>query len=315
MKFLLQTRRDEVGRVGCQLKGTQNGNNSCGTKISKETEKEEEVTESIEKKRSSVSSGQCSSNHSESGLDSATPIKKRGNMRYSTRGNSRTVRESKSEQSDSGEENDKNKREARTKREATNNKEKAGRGNLKESEKSKRRLKDDESQESSDESASEDSEESNDEYVVEKILDKRYNKKKKTVEYLIKWEGYDAESDNTWEPEENCVSLVDTAYRNSVFVFSRIFLKNFCTEDDNQYFEIFFVKHLLSSSQNFQSSFQLSAAEAIEKFESDLKKKMQASVKAKQKEGGNNVRFLACYIKTEEINERENSTNHFRYAA
>lgn len=44
------------------------------------------------------------------------------------------------------------------------------------------------------------------EYVVEKILDKRYNRRKKRVEYLIKWAGYDNENENTWESAENCVS-------------------------------------------------------------------------------------------------------------
>lgn len=43
------------------------------------------------------------------------------------------------------------------------------------------------------------------EYVVEKILDKRYNRRKKRIEYLIKWAGYDSESENTWESAENCV--------------------------------------------------------------------------------------------------------------
>ncbi|VIO88847.1 Uncharacterized protein BM_BM4730 [Brugia malayi] len=45
-----------------------------------------------------------------------------------------------------------------------------------------------------------------DEYVVEKILDKRYNRRKKRIEYLIKWAGYDSESENTWESAENCES-------------------------------------------------------------------------------------------------------------
>lgn len=52
----------------------------------------------------------------------------------------------------------------------------------------------------------EEDENSNDEYVVEKILDKRYNRRKKRVEYLIKWAGYDDESENTWESAENCVT-------------------------------------------------------------------------------------------------------------
>lgn len=41
-------------------------------------------------------------------------------------------------------------------------------------------------------------------YIVESILDKRITKKGR-VEYLIKWKGYDDDSDNTWEPEQNCV--------------------------------------------------------------------------------------------------------------
>ncbi|MCP9263018.1 hypothetical protein DINM_006376 [Dirofilaria immitis] len=45
-----------------------------------------------------------------------------------------------------------------------------------------------------------------DEYVVEKILDRRYNRRKKRIEYLIKWAGYDSESENTWESAENCKS-------------------------------------------------------------------------------------------------------------
>merc|ERR1712012_1299525 len=35
------------------------------------------------------------------------------------------------------------------------------------------------------------------EYILEKIIDKR--KRKRKVQYLVKWEGYD-EKDNTWEP-------------------------------------------------------------------------------------------------------------------
>uniref|UniRef100_A0A0N5A884 Chromo domain-containing protein n=1 Tax=Syphacia muris TaxID=451379 RepID=A0A0N5A884_9BILA len=43
------------------------------------------------------------------------------------------------------------------------------------------------------------------EYVVEKILNKRVMNKSGRVEYLIKWKGY-SDAENTWEPEENCVS-------------------------------------------------------------------------------------------------------------
>jgi hypothetical protein len=56
-------------------------------------------------------------------------------------------------------------------------------------------------------SEEDDSSEPGDEvFVVEKILDKRIIKKGKTssVEYLIKWKGYNEPGDNTWEPEENC---------------------------------------------------------------------------------------------------------------
>uniref|UniRef100_A0AAF5RTU7 Chromo domain-containing protein n=2 Tax=Wuchereria bancrofti TaxID=6293 RepID=A0AAF5RTU7_WUCBA len=54
-----------------------------------------------------------------------------------------------------------------------------------------------------------DRESEDDEYVVEKILDKRYNRRKKRIEYLIKWAGYDNESENTWESAENCESAPD----------------------------------------------------------------------------------------------------------
>uniref|UniRef100_A0A8C3JRK3 Chromo domain-containing protein n=1 Tax=Calidris pygmaea TaxID=425635 RepID=A0A8C3JRK3_9CHAR len=41
---------------------------------------------------------------------------------------------------------------------------------------------------------------------VERIVDKRKNKKGKT-EYLVRWKGYDSE-DDTWEPEQHLVNFV-----------------------------------------------------------------------------------------------------------
>jgi len=38
-------------------------------------------------------------------------------------------------------------------------------------------------------------------YEVEKLLEKRVKKGK--TEYLVKWKGYEDESENTWEPVEN----------------------------------------------------------------------------------------------------------------
>uniref|UniRef100_A0AC34Q3X9 Chromo domain-containing protein n=1 Tax=Panagrolaimus sp. JU765 TaxID=591449 RepID=A0AC34Q3X9_9BILA len=40
-------------------------------------------------------------------------------------------------------------------------------------------------------------------FTVEKILDKR-EKNDGSVEYLIKWKGYDDPKDDTWEPADNC---------------------------------------------------------------------------------------------------------------
>lgn len=49
---------------------------------------------------------------------------------------------------------------------------------------------------------------SEDEYIVERIIEKRYNSKKKHYEYLLKWVGYE---ENTWEPEHylDCPKLFE----------------------------------------------------------------------------------------------------------
>ena len=41
-----------------------------------------------------------------------------------------------------------------------------------------------------------------DDFEVEKILEKRSSEKGE-VEYLVKWKGYDEDSDATWEPASN----------------------------------------------------------------------------------------------------------------
>ena len=46
-----------------------------------------------------------------------------------------------------------------------------------------------------------------DEFVVEKILDMKRDKNGKRLVY-IKWKGY-PESENSWEPEENCLGAID----------------------------------------------------------------------------------------------------------
>lgn len=54
-------------------------------------------------------------------------------------------------------------------------------------------------------------------FVVEKIVGKRYNPKKKQIEYLLKWEGYPPEQ-NTWEPLSNlttCKSLLQEYERTA----------------------------------------------------------------------------------------------------
>lgn len=59
--------------------------------------------------------------------------------------------------------------------------------------------------------------EQEEDFVVEKIVGKRYNPKKKQVEYLLKWEGYPSEQ-NTWEPLSNlttCKSLLQEYERTA----------------------------------------------------------------------------------------------------
>ena len=47
----------------------------------------------------------------------------------------------------------------------------------------------------------EEEEEGEEEYNVERIISSKGKGKKKL--YYVKWEGYDKEEDNTWEPAEN----------------------------------------------------------------------------------------------------------------
>ena len=48
------------------------------------------------------------------------------------------------------------------------------------------------------------------EYIVEKILSIKWDDYDDCVKFLIKWEGYEDPSDNTWEPEKNlkCPNLL-----------------------------------------------------------------------------------------------------------
>jgi len=46
-----------------------------------------------------------------------------------------------------------------------------------------------------------DDDDDEDDYVVEEVLDSKQEGRK--VLYLVKWEGFDGEEDNTWEPQKN----------------------------------------------------------------------------------------------------------------
>ena len=52
------------------------------------------------------------------------------------------------------------------------------------------------------------------EYEVEKILSSR--KVGKRTEYLVKWQGYDKEEDNTWEPAGNLHMELISDFENSL---------------------------------------------------------------------------------------------------
>uniref|UniRef100_A0A1I8EX63 Chromo domain-containing protein n=1 Tax=Wuchereria bancrofti TaxID=6293 RepID=A0A1I8EX63_WUCBA len=47
------------------------------------------------------------------------------------------------------------------------------------------------------------------------------NRRKKRIEYLIKWAGYDSESENTWESAENCL-LLSTEFRFSIMTVNKL---------------------------------------------------------------------------------------------
>ena len=62
-----------------------------------------------------------------------------------------------------------------------------------------------------------DDEEAEDEYVVEKIISHSFQKKK-TI-YLIKWAGYEDESDQTWEPIDNLYATSATRGNLDILTF------------------------------------------------------------------------------------------------
>ncbi|WBW72258.1 heterochromatin (HP1) family chromodomain protein Swi6 [Schizosaccharomyces osmophilus] len=63
--------------------------------------------------------------------------------------------------------------------------------------------------EGDDKNDGEEDDEAEEEYVVEKVLKHRLARKGGGYEYLLKWEGYDDPSDNTWSTEADCDGCKD----------------------------------------------------------------------------------------------------------
>ena len=74
------------------------------------------------------------------------------------------------------------------------------------------------------------------EHKVERILEERYNKKRKRKEWLVKWDGFSTK-EATWEPFENldgnekftnyckggAVLMLSTCLRSSLIIFVVVF--------------------------------------------------------------------------------------------
>jgi chromobox protein 1 len=58
------------------------------------------------------------------------------------------------------------------------------------------------SEDGQEDGSDDDEEEAEDEYAVDKILDHKFGPRG-VVQYKVKWLGYDAEEDMTWEPAAN----------------------------------------------------------------------------------------------------------------
>ena len=67
--------------------------------------------------------------------------------------------------------------------------------------KKKRAAEESEESESEGEDDEDDEDEDEEDYVVEEVLDSKLDGRK--VLYLVKWEGFDGEDDNTWEPQKH----------------------------------------------------------------------------------------------------------------